>query len=141
MQRVQDAVKLMAVAETQVFGRTFQHSVARDVLRMSLVGSKVWSVGSNDFEFRELCLVFRLHDRKLCVLGLCILIDTPATSRHAAITENARSIVPAALLLFAGLKRAYSSRVEDRDSDEEEDDDDDATEGTCAHARVGDDVE
>ena len=65
----------------------------------------------------------RLHDRKLCVLGLCILIDTPPT-RHQAITDNAQTIVPALLLLFSGLKRAYSSRAEDDDSDSEEEDED-----------------
>ena len=70
---------------------------------------------------------FSLHDRKLCVLGLCILIDTPPT-RHQAITENSQTIVPALLLLFSGLKRAYSSRAEDGDSDSE-DEDDDAIEG------------
>ena len=84
----------------------------------------------DDAEVTQSCCVlniyfssFRLHDRKLCVLGLCILIDTPHT-RHQAITDNAQTIVPALLLLFSGLKRAYSSRAEDDDSDSEEEDED-----------------
>ncbi|XP_071104621.1 importin-7-like [Haliotis cracherodii] len=69
-----------------------------------------------------------LHDRKICVLGLCSVLNMP-TNRPAEITAVAPQIVPAALLLFQGLKRAYASRAkeeEDSDDDEngqEEDDD------------------
>lgn len=48
-----------------------------------------------------------LHDRKLCVLGMCTLITmTPA--RPVAVNECAQQIVPSLILLFDGLKRAYA---------------------------------
>lgn len=77
------------------------------------------------FDFNHCCIFLnlRVHDRKMCVLGLCVLIGT-AGDRHQAITDNVQTIVPALLLLFEGLKRAYISRAEDEDSDDEEDDDD-----------------
>ena len=51
-----------------------------------------------------------LHDRKLCVLGLCLLMDTPNT-RPQAINEVAHQIVPAMILLFNGLERAYARKL------------------------------
>ncbi len=48
-----------------------------------------------------------LHDRKVCVLGLCHLLqmpDSPAVSGHA------QQLVPSLILLFEGLKRAYAAR-------------------------------
>jgi hypothetical protein len=56
-----------------------------------------------------------LHDRKLCVLGLVHLMqmaDNPAVVAHA------QQIVPSALLLFDGLKRAYAARNEEESSEE-----------------------
>merc|ERR1740128_49740 len=56
-----------------------------------------------------------LHDRKLCVLGLVHLMqmsDQPAAAAHAA------QLVPSALLLFDGLKRAYAARNDDESSEE-----------------------
>ena len=47
-----------------------------------------------------------LHDRKVCVLGLCCLLDTPG-NRPQCINDIAGSILPAALMIFSGLKRAY----------------------------------
>jgi len=67
--------------------------------------------------------IFGLHDRKLSVIGLCTLMDTPPT-RTAALNDNAAQIMPAMLLLFSGLQRAYASRAEGGDSDDEEGDDD-----------------
>merc|ERR1711971_800400 len=55
-----------------------------------------------------------LHDRKLCVLGLVHLMqmsDNPAVAAHAP------QLVPSALLLFDGLKRAYAARNEDESSE------------------------
>merc|ERR1719431_1176319 len=57
-----------------------------------------------------------LHDRKLCVLGLVHLMqmsDNPAAE-----------LVPSALLLFDGLKRAYAARNDDESSEEGESDED-----------------
>jgi hypothetical protein len=53
-------------------------------------------------------LYFSLHDRKVCVLGLCALMSTPS-NRPQAINGVAQQIVPAALMLFTGLRRAYAS--------------------------------
>merc|ERR1719445_2717551 len=62
-----------------------------------------------------------LHDRKLCVLGLVHLLQMPD---NAAVAEQSQQLLPSALLLFDGLKRAYAARdaeedSEDGDSDEE----------------------
>lgn len=62
-----------------------------------------------------------LHDRKVSVLGLCSLINTPG-NRPNEITEIGGHILPALLLLFKGLKRAYASRAQELDSDDEEED-------------------
>jgi len=65
-----------------------------------------------------------LHDRKICVLGLCHLLQMP---ENQAIAAHAQQLVPSLILLFDGLKRAYAARNEDDsgdsdvDSDEEED--------------------
>ncbi|TWW68026.1 Importin-7 [Takifugu flavidus] len=68
-----------------------------------------------------------LHDRKMCILGLCALIDLE--HRPQIVNELAVQLLPAAILLFNGLKRAYACRAEhendedDDDEDREEDDD------------------
>ncbi|XP_023343856.1 importin-7 isoform X3 [Eurytemora carolleeae] len=61
-----------------------------------------------------------LHDRKICVLGLCHLLQMPD---KPAIAATAQQLVPSIILLFDGLKRAYAARNED-DSDDEDDDED-----------------
>lgn len=65
-----------------------------------------------------------LHDRKLCVLGLCTLISMgPAIP--VSVNECAQQIIPSLILLFDGLKRAYAAKVadtEDEDNDDEESD-------------------
>ena len=48
----------------------------------------------------------RLHDRKVCVLGLCCLMDTPA-NRPSSINDISAELLPAAIMIFNGLKRAY----------------------------------
>jgi len=58
-----------------------------------------------------------LHDRKICVLGLVHLLQLP---NHPAVASHSQQIIPALLLLFDGLKRAYSARGEDEESDGEE---------------------
>uniref|UniRef100_A0A3B4T3X1 Importin 7 n=1 Tax=Seriola dumerili TaxID=41447 RepID=A0A3B4T3X1_SERDU len=62
-----------------------------------------------------------LHDRKMCILGLCALIDLE--HRPQAVNQVAGQLLPAAILLFSGLKRAYACRAEHEN--EEEDDDED----------------
>ncbi|XP_015515096.1 importin-7 [Neodiprion lecontei] len=65
-----------------------------------------------------------LHDRKLCVLGMCTLISM-GPARPAAVNECAQQIIPSLILLFDGLKRAYAAKAaecDDDDNDEEESD-------------------
>ncbi|XP_046751252.1 importin-7 [Diprion similis] len=65
-----------------------------------------------------------LHDRKLCVLGMCTLISM-GPARPAAVNECAQQIIPSLILLFDGLKRAYAAKAaecDDEDNDEEESD-------------------
>ncbi|XP_051996919.1 importin-7-like isoform X1 [Xyrauchen texanus] len=59
-----------------------------------------------------------LHDRKMCVLGLCALMDLE--QRPQAINQVAGQLLPAIILLFNGLKRAYACRAE-HENDEDED--------------------
>jgi len=62
-----------------------------------------------------------LHDRKICVLGLCHLMQMP---QQPAVVAQAPKIIPSLLLLFDGLKRAYEARAEGNDSDDDDSDDD-----------------
>uniref|UniRef100_A0A8C1LNZ9 Importin 8 n=1 Tax=Cyprinus carpio TaxID=7962 RepID=A0A8C1LNZ9_CYPCA len=54
-------------------------------------------------------LFLGLHDRKMCIIGLSVLMELP--SRPAVLGEVAGQIVPSILLLFLGLKHIYASRV------------------------------
>uniref|UniRef100_A0A8D3DP20 Importin 7 n=1 Tax=Scophthalmus maximus TaxID=52904 RepID=A0A8D3DP20_SCOMX len=62
-----------------------------------------------------------LHDRKMCILGLCALIDLE--HRPQAINQVAGQLLPAAILLFSGLKRAYACRAEHENDDDDDDED------------------
>lgn len=53
-------------------------------------------------------LLLRIHDRKLCVMGLLTLMAL-SPNRPIAVNEHANQIVPSMLMLFDGLNRAYSS--------------------------------
>ena len=64
-----------------------------------------------------------LHDRKMCVLGLCALIDLD--QRPVAVNQVAGQLLPAAILLFTGLKRAYACRAEHENEDEDDEDGED----------------
>ena len=50
---------------------------------------------------------FRIHDRKMCVLGLCCLLNM-FEGRPAALSDLAQQIFPSLILLFNGLQRAYA---------------------------------
>ncbi len=71
--------------------------------------------------FCSLCSSHSLHDRKMCILGLCALIDLE--HRPQAVNQVAGQLLPAAILLFNGLKRAYACRAE-HENDEDDDDED-----------------
>lgn len=74
-------------------------------------------------------LVFcSLHDRKLCVLGLCTLIGMGA-ARPPVVNECAQQIVPSLILLFDGLKRAYAAKAAESDDEDNEEEESDADEG------------
>lgn len=63
-----------------------------------------------------------LHDRKICVLGICTLLQSQ--TRPSALQEYSTQILPSLILLFDGLKRAYAAKaLENADSDEEEETD------------------
>ncbi|KAL0280330.1 UNVERIFIED_CONTAM: hypothetical protein PYX00_001656 [Menopon gallinae] len=61
-----------------------------------------------------------LHDRKLCVLGLCQLISM-SPNRPPILNELAGRIIPSLILLFEGLKRAYVAKAQESDEEESED--------------------
>lgn len=61
-----------------------------------------------------------LHDRKMCVLGLCTLISLNANQRPGIVNEIAPQIIPSALLLFDGLKEAYKSKANENEGDDSE---------------------
>ncbi|XP_020286261.1 importin-7 [Pseudomyrmex gracilis] len=65
-----------------------------------------------------------LHDRKMCVLGLCTLISM-GPARPKAVNECATQIIPSLILLFDGLRRAYAAKCAESDDDENDEDDSD----------------
>lgn len=69
---------------------------------------------------RDIDCFLGLHDRKMCVLGLCTLITTPA-SRPKVNNEIIQKVVPSILLLFDGLKRAYAYKAQDEEGESDED--------------------
>ncbi|VDI02496.1 Hypothetical predicted protein [Mytilus galloprovincialis] len=76
--------------------------------------------------FHDIDCFVGLHDRKITVLGLCSLVNLISNNRPNEVSEVSAQIIPALLLLFSGLKRAYAAKAkEDEDSSDEEDEDDD----------------
>ncbi len=67
-----------------------------------------------------------IHDRKLCILGLCQLLGMPNVP---GVADNAKRMLPSLIMLFEGLKRAYESLQDSDDDSDEETDDDDEEEG------------
>ncbi|KAF8565251.1 hypothetical protein P879_02198 [Paragonimus westermani] len=70
-----------------------------------------------------------LHDRRLCVLGLCLLLSLPAGQRPHAVEALYKDYMPTLLTLFSGLKRAYAQKAQNQadndDSEDEEEDEED----------------
>lgn len=64
-----------------------------------------------------------LHDRKLCVLGLCQLMTMPDLPHLDP--EYSGRLLPCLVMLFDGLKRAYEAAKEDNSSDDDSDEEDD----------------
>ncbi|XP_028967822.1 importin-7 [Galendromus occidentalis] len=73
-----------------------------------------------------------VHDRKLCVLGICCLMDPGWSDKPAALERVLPKIMPSFLMLFEGLRRAYTYRasIDDEDSDDENDGGDSDIEGS-----------
>ncbi|CAG9771004.1 unnamed protein product [Ceutorhynchus assimilis] len=63
-----------------------------------------------------------IHDRKLCILGLCTLIGM--SQKPPALIEMAPKVVPSLILLFDGLKRAYAAKAQAEAEEEESDSED-----------------
>ncbi|ENN75634.1 hypothetical protein YQE_07812, partial [Dendroctonus ponderosae] len=63
-----------------------------------------------------------IHDRKLCILGLCTIISM--NQKPAVLLEMAPKVVPALILLFDGLKRAYAAKAQSEAEEEESESDD-----------------
>ncbi|XP_026473406.1 importin-7 [Ctenocephalides felis] len=68
--------------------------------------------------FQDADCFLGLHDRKLCVLGICTLISL-GDLRPPALAQYANQVVPTLILLFDGLKRAYAAKAAE-DAEEEE---------------------
>lgn len=66
----------------------------------------------------------------MCVIGICILLSLPNDRRPEIVSKAAHELMPSLILLFNGLKRAYSVKAaanasgEDEDSSEEEEEED-----------------
>ncbi|OXU20007.1 hypothetical protein TSAR_005120 [Trichomalopsis sarcophagae] len=73
-----------------------------------------------------------LHDRKLCVLGLCTIISM-GPNRPTAVNECAQQIIPSLILLFDGLKRAYAAKVAESEDEDNGDDESDLEEGNLKY--------
>ncbi|CAH1257344.1 IPO7 [Branchiostoma lanceolatum] len=71
--------------------------------------------------FRDTDCFLGLHDRKLCVLGLCALMELQ--TRPEPISSAAQSFLPALLMLFEGLKRAYAHKASLEEGENDDDDD------------------
>lgn len=71
-----------------------------------------------------------LHDRKLCIIGLMILVTMQPRPQVLANLELTNQILPACILLFDGLKRSYAARAErEKKAEDEEDSDEESIEG------------
>lgn len=80
-----------------------------------------------------------IHDRKLCVLGLCTLISL-GDAKPPVLSEIAGKIIPALILLFDGLKRAYQARAQEEEEEESEDEDEDCEEALSSDEDEIDDL-
>ncbi|KAJ7371004.1 importin-7 [Desmophyllum pertusum] len=67
---------------------------------------------------------FGIHDRKMFVLGFSALMDLPKEIRPQALLQCSPQILPALLVLFSGLKRAYECRGDEDDNNEDDEDGD-----------------
>ncbi|CAH8524755.1 unnamed protein product [Dicrocoelium dendriticum] len=82
---------------------------------------------------------FGLHDRRLCVFGLCLLLSLPAAQRPSAVEAISKEFMPNLLLLFAGLKRAYATKAQNQAEDDSDEEDEDEEEDDLEEKALGSD--
>lgn len=77
--------------------------------------------------FKDIKDLQGLHDRKMSILGICILIRLPSDRRPPIVSQIADQIVPSVLILCDRLKIAYQKKAvanSDSDTDDEEEEED-----------------
>ena len=80
---------------------------------VKFLGQSAWTFSITRFGIRHelgLMLGCRLHDRKMCVRGLCTLLSMTG-GRPQVLTDEAHRILPSIILIFKGLKRAYECKI------------------------------
>lgn len=73
---------------------------------------------------RDIDCFLGLHDRKMCVVGMCTLLSTPSL-RSKVNNEIVQKVVPSMLLLFDGLKRAYAYKAQEEEGGSDDEDEED----------------
>lgn len=58
-----------------------------------------------------------LHDRRIYILGMCMLLSLPSNQRPNAVITAYKEYMPSLLLVFAGLKRAYAIKAKNENED------------------------
>uniref|UniRef100_U5EWH1 Putative nuclear transport receptor ranbp7/ranbp8 importin beta superfamily n=1 Tax=Corethrella appendiculata TaxID=1370023 RepID=U5EWH1_9DIPT len=69
-----------------------------------------------------------IHDRKLCVIGLCTLMSL-GDNKPNVMQELSTKIIPTLILIFDGLKRAYAARAAEGDEEESEEEEEESEDG------------
>ncbi|CAH8509017.1 unnamed protein product [Heterobilharzia americana] len=82
-----------------------------------------------------------LHNRRICVLGLCLLISLPVDKRTNAIMASCKEFIPTLLLLFSGLKKAYATKASDQNEDDSSEEESDSEEDLDGKALGSDEDE
>ncbi len=67
--------------------------------------------------FTDLDCFFGLHDRKICVLGMCTLLQI-APKRPHDVAQVADKLLPSTCMLLEGLEKVYANRDKDDSEDE-----------------------
>lgn len=73
--------------------------------------------------FKDVDELLGLHDRKMSIIGISILISLPRDKRPPIVEEISSKIIPTVLGLYEKLKIAYTKKAVSSDSDSETEDD------------------
>lgn len=79
--------------------------------------------------FNDIDCFFGLHDRKICALGMCTLLQL-ATTRPHDVAQIAGKILPSTCNLLENLEKVYAARAQEGSDDEYEEVDDLADESS-----------